>query len=205
MRRNQAKKGHARGREKCPPSRHWIHEYINPITPTGELPPPDKLMEMFNNNPQAHEKLWMRAAGNSMPIVVLGMQNILTRISKKVLLLVDTGSDITTLTGVAADDLEIDRRIRPGNAPALIKDAGGTVMIGLRRWIWVYLGDCPHIIPVLVPPAPGQLTTNASGTPLGQGPKFNVLGRARILEHFELCFNAKTLHVHPKGATWPTG
>lgn len=155
---------------------------------------------MLDTDPRRYTRLWARAAANAMPIIAVSMQNIRTRVSRKILALVDTGADVSTLTATAADDLGIDRAIRSEDVAAVIRDAGGAPMIGLRRWVQVYLDDTAFTIPVIVPP---RLSPDDAGDsrklPLAALPQFNVLGRARVLERFILCFDTRRL------CTWPGG
>ncbi|MCE5279563.1 MAG: hypothetical protein ABFD92_11410 [Planctomycetaceae bacterium] len=178
--------------------RRWAHEYLAPVAPSPPLPPAGELAGLLARDPHRYGMIWAAASRNAMPVVLLDMQNIQTSVTRKVLVLVDTGADVSTLTASSADDLGIERAMHPGDVAAVVRDAGGAPMIGLRRWVQVYLDDRPFMVPVIVPPR-NVADEAPAARPLAAMPQYNILGRARVLEGYALTFSARRLSAAP---TW---
>jgi hypothetical protein len=158
------------------------------------------LQNMSSLSSGARRLLWdLVATKTSKPVVRLSVTNYdkLDR-SAAVDFFLDTGADVSSLTAKTADLLGINRDLG-ANDPMKIKGIGGGVVVGLPRWIYVFLGGRLHPIPILVPPA------DETVAPSQNAPRqWNFLGRAAIASAFLMCFDNKRLYAFARRASEPS-
>ena len=159
-----------------------------------------RLRNMHALSDADRRSIWNRVArGNSRPVVRVGVRNYEPPYdAAKIKFLVDTGADISLLTAETADSLGIDRRLGNGDAFIIVRGIGRKAFVGLRRWIYVFLGGSLHPIPVLVPPKDSQ-TSGVQSVPS----KKDILGRAAVTSCYLMCFDNKRLHAFRRRTSEP--
>ena len=159
-----------------------------------------KLLNMHVLSHADRISMWSRVArGNSRPVVRIGVRNYEPPYdAARVKFLVDTGADISLLRAETADSLGIDRRLGNGDAFIIVRGVGRKAFVGLRRWIYVFVGGKLRPIPVLVPPQENYIG-ELQGVPLDK----DILGRAGVTSSFLMCFDNKRLYAFARRTSEP--
>jgi hypothetical protein len=150
-------------------------------------------------NHRDRRSLWNRVAREkSRPLVRIDVRNYEPPYEiANVNFLVDTGASISLLTAETADSLGIDRRPGPGDS-FIVHGIGCSPFVGLKRWIYVFLGGRLHPIPALVPPENNQI-----GQFRAVPSKSDILGRAAVTSCFLMCFDNKRLYAFARRTSEP--
>ena len=128
------------------------------------------------------------------PTVQLQVWNIDNTSGRDIHIMIDTGADLSMLTESTAKSLSIDCQPHRGEPPILLAGAGGNPIVGFLRWFIVYLGGVLQMVPVIVPVSLEDQYEDEE-MPIGASPKFDILGRAGIFEHYLLCFDSQRLYA----------
>ena len=166
----------------------YVHSLLKKLRNMHVLSHPDRI------------SMWNRVArGSSRPVVRIGVRNYEPPYdAAKVKFLVDTGADISLLTAETADSLGIDRRLGNGDAFIIVRGMGREAFVGLRRWIYVFVGGKLRPIPVLVPPKKNYIG-KLQGVPLDK----DILGRAGVTSCFLMCFDNTKLYAFARWTSEP--
>ncbi len=134
------------------------------------------------------------------PEVRLQMQGYELSPPEYIRMLVDTGSDISTLNGDAADSLGIDRWREGEEELVPLRGINGEAVVGYRRKIIVCLGGKFREVDALVEPHPRFLDAadQDDTIPAVIGVNRNVLGRKDVSDNYLLCFDAERLYAFPR-------
>lgn len=150
------------------------------------LPQLSELADIVATDAEEHKQIWTTAVRTSRPSSTLLTKaaygrGAVTDLKFKL----DTGAFTSTLDEASTQELEIDRTLARGEKLFPARGVGGQRIVGLMRWIAVYLGGEWQTIPVLVPPSPLLLQQgNAGPDALGRPPQRNLLGRAQVLGNY---------------------
>jgi hypothetical protein len=125
------------------------------------------------------------------------MRNVNTHERRSIWMLVDTGASMSTLSARSAGKLGISCQLEKRDIPVTFRGIAGVSVVGLPRYVNVFLGGVLRTIPIAVEPDQKAMRLlqrrGLKASPL----KGDLLGRADILEQYLLCFDAERLYAFP--------
>ena len=131
-----------------------------------------------------------------VPYVLLGLQNVITGVSRRVGMNISTSASVSRLSGHTADRLGIGRRMGPADRAIVLSSMSGHPVVGVARNVSVFLGGVTQEIRVAVEPDQVSMRLLERKHGLDISPcKQDILGRADILENYLLCLNAERLYA----------